>query len=51
MAERGICSVCGRSINLLNDGRIGRHGDRTTKGAWPPRNCDGWGKAPKEDQK
>jgi hypothetical protein len=45
---RGTCPECGRSIMLLADDRIGKHGLKTPKGqkqVWPPQNCPGWGKA------
>jgi hypothetical protein len=43
---RATCRECSRSVALLKDGRIGRHG---VKGVWPPRNCPGWGQMPKDD--
>lgn len=45
---RGICPVCNRSVALLKDGRVGRHGSKT-KGQWPPLNCVGWGQLAKAD--
>lgn len=45
---RGTCRVCGRSVALLKDGRIGRHGLKKPH-LWPPQNCSGWSQMPKED--
>lgn len=46
---RGICPVCARSVALLKDGRLGRHGGNNQRD-WPPQNCAGWGQLPKEDR-
>ena len=40
---RGLCPECGRSIALVKDGTIGRHGDKKT---FPPKDCPGRGQKP-----
>lgn len=44
---RGICPEpqCGRSISLTKSGKLRMHGAKT---GWPPSNCRGSGKYPKE---
>lgn len=44
---RGICPVCGRSIMLLSENRIGKHGLKGIASVWPPQNCPGWGQPAK----
>lgn len=42
---RSACPVCGREFNLTKKGVMRVHGDGY---AFPPMNCRGSGKAPKE---
>ena len=42
----GDCATCGREMRLTKTGLVWRHGAKDR--SWPPRDCDGSGRKPRE---